>query len=99
MPYARYCIDGKHCAVCVQVLVAQEYIPSTGHSFGQWITVKEATHSAAGLKTRTCACGMTEIQETAPLGGVSPAVIVVIAIVAMGTGAAVMYFIMKKKLA
>lgn len=90
--------DGKHCTVCGQILVAQEFIPSTGHSFGQWTTVKEATHSDAGIETRTCACGMTEIQEIAPLGGISPAAIVVIAIVALGAGAAVMFVIMKRKL-
>ena len=90
--------DGKHCTVCGQILAAQEFIPSTGHSFGQWTTVKEATHSDAGIETRTCACGMTEIQEIAPLGGISPAVIVVIAIVALGAGAAVMFVIMKRKL-
>ena len=90
--------DGKHCTVCGQILEAQEFVPATGHSFGQWTTVKEATRTDAGLETRTCACGMTEIQETAPLGGTSPVLTVVIAIVALGAGAAVMFFFMKKKL-
>ena len=90
--------DGKHCTVCGQILEAQEFVPATGHSFGQWTTVKEATRTEAGLETRTCACGMTEIQETAPLGGTAPVLIVVIAIVALGAGAAVMFFVMKKKL-
>jgi hypothetical protein len=90
--------DGKHCTVCGQILEAQEFVPATGHSFGQWTTVKEATRTDAGLETRTCACGMTEIQETAPLGGTSPVLTVVIAIVALGAGAAVMFFFMKKKM-
>ena len=90
--------DGKHCTVCGQILEAQEFVPATGHSFGQWTAVKEATRTEAGLETRTCACGMTEIQETAPLGGTAPVLIVVIAIVALGAGAAVMFFVMKKKL-
>ena len=90
--------DGKHCTVCGQILETQEFVPATGHSFGQWTAVKEATRTEAGLETRTCACGMTEIQETAPLGGTAPVLIVVIAIVALGAGAAVMFFVMKKKL-
>lgn len=36
-------------------------IPATGHSYGDWIVIKEPTTSSEGLKTRTCSiCGDTE---------------------------------------
>lgn len=36
-------------------------IPAKGHSYGDWVVVKEPTASSEGLKTRTCSiCGDTE---------------------------------------
>ena len=89
--------DGKHCTVCGQILVAQEIINSTGHVFGQWVVVKEATRTEGGLETRICTCGMTEIHEIAPMGGISPIVMVAIVVIALGAGAAVMFVLMKKR--
>lgn len=37
-----------------------------GHTFGNWVVVKEATTTEEGEKTRTCACGETE-SETIPV--------------------------------
>lgn len=47
--------EGKHCSVCNKVLVKQEVVEATGHSFGEWVTVKEPTTEAEGLKERVCA--------------------------------------------
>ena len=45
-----------------------EVIPATGHAYGEWITTKLATVSAAGEKQRTCKnCGKTETQSIAKL--------------------------------
>ena len=35
------------------------------HSFGEWVVTKEATCTAAGVKTKTCECGETETEEFA----------------------------------
>ena len=40
-------------------------VAAKGHSFGEWVVVKEATEEAEGLKERTCACGEKET-ETLP---------------------------------
>lgn len=38
-----------------------DYVASTGHSYGEWIVVKEATTNSEGEETRTCSlCGETE---------------------------------------
>ena len=34
-----------------------------GHSFGDWVTVKEATLTEEGLKERTCSCGEKETES------------------------------------
>ena len=46
--------EGSHCSVCGEVLTAQKEIPATGHSWGEWKVVREATASNEGLKQRTC---------------------------------------------
>ena len=46
--------EGKKCSVCNEVLVAQTTIEATGHEYGEWVTVKEATHKEEGLKEKTC---------------------------------------------
>jgi uncharacterized protein YgiM (DUF1202 family) len=42
-------------------------IPATGHRFGQWYTVREATTEQTGLERRDCPCGHYETRETPKL--------------------------------
>lgn len=47
------------------------YTNALGHSWGNWVTTKEATTSAEGQQTRTCTrCGATETQTIAKLAEV-----------------------------
>ena len=46
--------EGKHCSVCNEMLVAQQVIAATGHSYGAWYTVIEPTEYEAGLEQRDC---------------------------------------------
>ena len=39
-----------------------DYIDASGHSFGNWETVKESTTTEEGVQERTCACGEKETQ-------------------------------------
>ena len=89
--------EGKVCAVCGEILVAQESVPATGHSFGEWTVSKEATRKEAGEETRTCACGETETRQIPALGGVNPVIIVVIVVVVLGAAAAVVFVVLKKR--
>ncbi len=57
--------EGKHCSVCNEVLVAQEEVAATGHSYSSVVT---ATCTAAGVTTYTCSCGDTYTEETEKLG-------------------------------
>ena len=43
-----------------------DYVDIISHSFGEWITVKEATTTEEGLKTRSCSCGQQE-SEVIPI--------------------------------
>ena len=52
--------EGKKCSVCGEILVAQEEVPATGHSFGDWIVDVEPAIGAEGSKHRECACGEIE---------------------------------------
>ena len=53
------------CAGCGELLAAGEAIPATGHVFGLWNTVSEATCSAQGRQERRCeVCGDTENRST-----------------------------------
>lgn len=53
--------EGKRCKYCGEVLQAQEEIPATGHSFGDWQEVEAATAEQTGLAERECAtCGAVE---------------------------------------
>ena len=36
---------------------------ANGHSFSEWVTVKEATTTKEGLKERTCSCGEKETED------------------------------------
>ncbi len=50
------------CTVCGAV--GQELLPKTAdHSFGEWVTVKEATTDTEGERRRTCGCGESETER------------------------------------
>ena len=51
---------GSHCSACDTVLEAQEVVPATGHTWGEWIVDAEPTEDADGSKHRECACGERE---------------------------------------
>ena len=73
--------DGEKCSVCGEVLEEQETIPALGHSFGEWTTVKEPTHSAEGEEQRICSrCGEKETQAIPALEGLSGGAIAGIAV-------------------
>lgn|GEM_PF-3678624 len=56
--------EGSHCSICNSVIIAQQDIPTTDHSFGEWAVTKEATCSEKGKKTRSCSvCGTVETQD------------------------------------
>ena len=55
--------EGKHCSACSIILIAQTVISARGHSFSDWVTVKEATEAENGLKERYCDCGEMESQN------------------------------------
>ena len=51
--------DGKKCANCNVILQAQEVIPTSDHSYGEW------TPTTEGLEERVCdLCGTKEQQQT-----------------------------------
>ena len=52
--------EGSHCSTCETVLEAQEVIPATGHTWGEWIVDVEPTENVEGSKHRECACGERE---------------------------------------
>ncbi len=57
-------VDGlktRKCMVCSKT--ESEKIPSSGHEWGEWTTIKEATCDAAGRRQCTCgACNTTEVE-------------------------------------
>lgn len=59
--------EGKHCSVCNEVLVAQEVVPATGHSYESAVTNPTCTEK--GYTTHTCHCGDSCVDsEVAALG-------------------------------
>ena len=57
------------CVACgVEMSRQTETVAATGHSFGEWETVKEATATEDGSKKRVCACGEEETEVIPALG-------------------------------
>lgn len=47
-----------HCSLCGSVITEQKEIPATGHMYGAWKTVQEATVQSEGLRESVCSiCG------------------------------------------
>ena len=40
-----------------------DYVNSTGHHFGEWVIVQEATTEQKGIKERECSCGHKESED------------------------------------
>ena len=61
--------EGSHCSVCGKVLVAQDVVKATGHTWDEGKVTKEATCEETGVKTYTCAtCGSTKTEDIKALG-------------------------------
>ena len=61
--------EGKHCAVCGTVLVAQETVAALGHDYGDWTQTKVPTCTEKGEEKRTCSrCDAFEVREIAAHG-------------------------------
>jgi hypothetical protein len=55
-----------HCTVCGEA--GPDVLPKTAdHSFGEWVTTKEATADTEGERRRTCSCGESETEKIAVL--------------------------------
>ena len=62
--------DGKKCAVCGEVIVAQTVLPASGHTEGDWITDKAANCLESGSKHTECTVCHEKIHtEAIPAGG------------------------------
>ena len=88
----------------VETTKEAEVIKATGHTYGEWVVVKEATEDEPGLEERTCSCGEKETREipqlpaTSKLSGGVIALIVVGSLAALGGGGfALWFFFLKKK--
>ncbi len=58
-----------YCTDCGALVIKGEIIPATGHTFGEWVVVTEATCTTDGLKTHTCTvCDYTETEVIAATG-------------------------------
>lgn len=54
--------QGSHCLECKEIIVPQNIIPATGHSFKEYVSNKDATCTLDGTKTAICenGCGTTD---------------------------------------
>ncbi len=61
--------EGKHCSVCGEIILTQNVIPATGHSYGNWIITKDEDCENNGIKERKCKnCGKTETGVVPSIG-------------------------------
>ena len=91
--------EGKKCSACGEIQVAQETIAAKDHTFGEWEVTKKATRKEAGEEARTCsACGHKQTREIAALGGVNVGVIVGCSVGGVAVLAALLFFLLKKKM-
>ena len=61
--------EGKHCAWCNEILLEQQIIPATDHTWSNWVIVKEPQCQEAGLDQRYCiTCYYTESKPVDPHG-------------------------------
>lgn len=57
------------CTICHAVVKRGTRLPATGHTWGEWEVVKEATETEDGLKERTCSVCGEEENEVIPATG------------------------------
>ena len=62
--------EGKHCSVCNAVLVAQEVMPTNGHTYESVVTAPTCTEK--GYTTHTCHCGDTYVDNEVEALGHTP---------------------------
>ncbi|MBE6617544.1 MAG: hypothetical protein E7627_06375 [Ruminococcaceae bacterium] len=55
--------EGKHCSVCNEVFVAQEVLPKTGHTPGDWIEDIAPTYAEDGHRYIACTVCSAVIEE------------------------------------
>ena len=56
--------EGSHCSVCETVIVAQETVPASGHTWDEGTITKHPTEKETGIKVYTCtACDETKEEE------------------------------------
>ena len=61
--------EGSHCSVCKTVIVAQQTVPATGHSYNSGVTTTQPTCTSSGIKTYTCTvCKATKTETVAAKG-------------------------------
>ncbi len=61
--------EGIKCAVCEEVITAQEIVPALGHVYGEWVTTEAATCTEVGKERCECdRCDHFETREIAPTG-------------------------------
>jgi len=56
--------EGSHCSVCDTVLVAQVEVPKKEHSYGNWVTIVDATCEENGKEEKNCANCVAKEERT-----------------------------------
>lgn len=58
--------EGQHCSLCGEVLVAQEEIPVTDHTYAEWVVTQAPTFTEPGQQEKTCQQCTDTITEVIP---------------------------------